>query len=56
MKDSIKKPLFTFCKNLIPLLSTLIGSLLGALIGGGDNGTATTVGAVAGTILYNHIG
>ena len=54
MKDSIKKPLIIFCKNLIPLLTTLIGSLLGVAIGG-DSAVGTTVGAVIGTNLYNHI-
>ena len=56
MKDSIKKPLFSFCKGLIPLLATLIGSLLGVAFGGGDTGTTTAIGAVIGTTLYNHIG
>lgn len=54
MKDSIKKPLIIFWKNMIPLLTTLIGSLLGVAIGG-DSAVGTTVGAVIGTNLYNHI-
>ncbi len=56
MKDSIKKPLVVFCKGLIPLLTTLIGSLLGVVFGGGDNGVSTAIGAVIGTNLYNYIG
>ena len=55
MKDSIKKPLMLFCKGLIPLLTTLIGSLLGVAFGN-DSTVGTTVGAVIGTSLYNNIG
>lgn len=55
MKDSIKKPLLAFCKGLIPLLTTLIGSLLGVAVGS-DSSIGSTMGAVIGTSLYSHIG